>query len=885
MKILVAIPHYCDFDGGPSGATSSPERARAERVQGLGMCISALHRLFAGSQTEASLVAAEYRAANEVLRAEIAVIVATCQDRHILGELSAIRTAFEHHRAECRPPQLGFECHALLRERLGQYDYYCYIEDDLVLHDPWFFLKLRFFTGELGDDGLLQPNRFEFSRDAAPVKTYIDGEVPEALTAGLQNTRDRPEVVLPVLGAAVTFRRATNPHSACFFLNAAQMDHWARQPYFLDRDAAFIGPWESAATLGIMRTFRIYKPAVEYASFLEVQHWGDGSIRRFAQRQSDAQRKGQESSATKTQAMRLQKLGQGDEVMRLYEKALADHPSAQLQEEFRRLTVLTRRWEGRRATAPQDRLLFDGTYYYGYDPDGNRTSRCRKDGRGKPIDLTTYDWDVRKRLTAARRCGASGEFTEEFTNTGGTSGQGAVEGEEDQAYDGRNLFIQPNGHEGVPKIAFVSPNCVVDPTNGAALATLGGLEMLAGQGFECQAFCGTRFDAWEEVLVEESLVRQGLAYAVRNLRLGPHRGRLIFTRHGKVAVTLFSLASTRGACSSAEEARAFLTACELFLVQNRPDVVWTYGGDGLGRSLHATVKRLGIPLLFSLHNFAYHDRASFQAADYLHVPSEFSRRHYRKTLAVDCRVLPVVVNWERASVKNSPHPNPLPEGDGTGKYVTFINAHGIKGVYIFARIARELARRRPDIPLLVTQGRSRADALSAPELGLAAHLLGQFPIEPTRDGRNIITMPFAPDPRTFYPTVYTATKLLLMPSLWRESFGLVAAEAMLNGIPVLASNRGALPETIGDAGFLFDIPARYTSETRDVPTPAEVEPWVETIIRLWDDAAEYDRWSRAAREHAQQWHPDRLAPIYREFFSQITHQPGAPLVPLEVTKG
>ena len=135
-------------------------------------------------------------------------------------------------------------------------------------------------------------------------------------------------------------------------------------------------------------------------------------------------------------------------------------------------------------------------------------------------------------------------------------------------------------------------------------------------------------------------------------------------------------------------------------------------------------------------------------------------------------------------------------------------------------------------------------------------------------------MPFTPDPRDFYPAVFSRTKLLLMPSLWLESFGLVAAEAMLNGIPVLASNRGALPETIGDAGFLFDIPARYTPETREVPTAEEVAPWVETIIRLWDDAAYYDHCSRAARERAQAWHPDRLAPLYRDFFSRIIRQPG-----------
>jgi glycosyltransferase involved in cell wall biosynthesis len=91
---------------------------------------------------------------------------------------------------------------------------------------------------------------------------------------------------------------------------------------------------------------------------------------------------------------------------------------------------------------------------------------------------------------------------------------------------------------------------------------------------------------------------------------------------------------------------------------------------------------------------------------------------------------------------------------------------------------------------------------------------------------------------------------LLVPSLWNESFGLVAAEAMINGIPVLVSDRGALPEVMGTesriedggwriasdrGGFLFDIPEEYTPETTSVPTAEEVEPWVQTIIRLWDD--------------------------------------------------
>ncbi|NUM52753.1 MAG: glycosyltransferase [Candidatus Hydrogenedentes bacterium] len=52
---------------------------------------------------------------------------------------------------------------------------------------------------------------------------------------------------------------------------------------------------------------------------------------------------------------------------------------------------------------------------------------------------------------------------------------------------------------------------------------------------------------------------------------------------------------------------------------------------------------------------------------------------------------------------------------------------------------------------------------------------------------------------------YAGARFVVVPSRWFEAFGLVVAEAMMLGIPVIAANAGALPELVdhGVTGFLF----------------------------------------------------------------------------------
>jgi hypothetical protein len=211
---------------------------------------------------------------NQAQKHEIDIVICTTQGYHLLPQLPVQPKSFMHHATKCEPLLLGFECQAVLRACLDKYDYFCYLEDDLILHDPWFFSKLNWFTHHGGNGNLLQPNRYEVSSQGPVFKAYIDGDLATAATAKFQNVEEHRQLLGKIMEQSIAFDRSLNPHSGCYFLNAEQMAHWAKQPDFLDRDTSFIGPLESAATLGIMRNFRVYKPSPTHANFLEIQHFG-----------------------------------------------------------------------------------------------------------------------------------------------------------------------------------------------------------------------------------------------------------------------------------------------------------------------------------------------------------------------------------------------------------------------------------------------------------------------------------------------------------------------------------------------------------------------------------------------------------------------------------
>jgi alpha-1,3-rhamnosyl/mannosyltransferase len=116
--------------------------------------------------------------------------------------------------------------------------------------------------------------------------------------------------------------------------------------------------------------------------------------------------------------------------------------------------------------------------------------------------------------------------------------------------------------------------------------------------------------------------------------------------------------------------------------------------------------------------------------------------------------------------------------------------------------------------------------------------------------RRVRHLGYVPDERR--RQLYREASMLVLPSL-DEGFGMTALEAMAAGVPVVASNRGALPEVVGAAGTLVE--------------PEDEAGLATAIELLLDDRARRDAHVSAgllrAREFSWARSASRLLDAYR----------------------
>lgn len=243
---------------------------------------------------------------------------------------------------------------------------------------------------------------------------------------------------------------------------------------------------------------------------------------------------------------------------------------------------------------------------------------------------------------------------------------------------------------------------------------------------------------------------------------------------------------------------------------SRPDVWLTNGHDG--------AVDVGVPVVAHLHEAPWRetdanhflnpefaeaslrqsDAAAAQASRII-TPSEFSRRQIITTHGVDAGHVHAVHHGVDPRTFN---PARKDEGErlvrargGSAPYVAFVSV---------AHPRKNLAALRDAMVAIADRGlpHSLVTVLSpAADRGdfdtLFAELTAELPGHP---GRVLSLTRLTEDE---VAGVIAGADALCAPS-WSEGFGFAALEAMASATPVVVSNRGALPEVVGDAGVVVE---------------------------------------------------------------------------------
>ena len=251
----------------------------------------------------------------------------------------------------------------------------------------------------------------------------------------------------------------------------------------------------------------------------------------------------------------------------------------------------------------------------------------------------------------------------------------------------------------------------------------------------------------------------------------------------------------------------FAAALEATVREFRPDVIWSQL-EGAHEVL-ALAQARGVKSVLYVHDAEDNPQALRAMAELgcqVVCGSAFLARKVEGVIGRPVAVVYPASDWHFGT-----------QGDAQG-FVTMVNAYAVKGLDTLLEVARRMPQERF---LLQESWKLGADALAQLNQRLVA-----LP--------NVRFQHRVPDMRA----VYGQTRLLLVPSVWEEGFGMVAVEAQSCGIPVIASARGGLPESVGDGGLLV----------ADYKNPAA---WVRAIRKLGTGSARYDEMAAAALAHAR----------------------------------
>jgi hypothetical protein len=252
--------------------------------------------------------------------------------------------------------------------------------------------------------------------------------------------------------------------------------------------------------------------------------------------------------------------------------------------------------------------------------------------------------------------------------------------------------------------------------------------------------------------------------------------------------------------------------------RQRPDLMITQGPGGGELALVAA--RRGVPAVMRLTSAAEVEWLASAARDDRRVAAALESplvkmvavSHFVAALAADQLGFRPAVIYPPVRSRACVQPGREPT------HVTFVNPIPMKGLEIAQRVAELLPHRR----FVFAEAWNIYGAQRA-ALDRALSGLPNVSFRPRSVG---------------LADLYGSTALLLVPSQCPEAFSRVVLEACANGIPVLASRMGGVPEAMGDSGVLIEA-------------SAPPQRWAQAVEEVLADRDRLDKLVSAALANAQ----------------------------------
>lgn len=374
-----------------------------------------------------------------------------------------------------------------------------------------------------------------------------------------------------------------------------------------------------------------------------------------------------------------------------------------------------------------------------------------------------------------------------------------------------------------PRLLWANPFCLLDTSSGASMTVRQMLKQLVKAGYEIEILGSTIFDnpKGAGLFKEKMALMPGKKKQLMGVNDDELVHQLVITKN-----------SYRNELTVQEESKWFSQYC-FMLDDFKPDIVWFYGGQTLDLLIADEARSRGIASAFYLANGHYTTSPRWcRDIDLVLCDSQATARMYQEKVGFTATPLGKFID-EKQFVAENHEP----------KRLLFVNPSFEKGASIVVQLALQLEKARPDIEIEVVE--ARADWQQV--LGTITRKLG----EERSSLPNVIVTPNTSDMRD----PYSRARVLLAPSLWWESSGRVLAEAMLNGIPAIVTNRGGMPEMIDDAGIKLDFPeACYEKPYQHLLSQEELAPLVEAVTAFYDDEGHYQSYVERAERVGRKKH-------------------------------